>query len=177
MTRHILSQYRNAAPEHLATGTEWYDTAFTITEHLAWRYGRPITHSVVALAHLSPRITWRKNVEHLEILLSGAPRPLHVMSRSWDAAKAALEIEDPLSTFSRRALKTHSFAQAILGDRNAVVIDIWAARAAGVPEDSIRSIHRYHAVADAYRRGARRIGIAARELQAVVWCAARGTHE
>lgn len=175
ITRRILRHYREAEPEHVAAGLEWFDLAYTYCERSAWLYGVPIEHAAVALAHLSPRTTWTKNLEHLETLLSGRPQPHYVLGMTWRNAARSLSADDPLTTFGRRSLKTSNFARAILGDRNAVVVDTWVARAAGVPEDSVRAIGVYHHVADAFRRGARRVDISARDLQAVVWCSVRGT--
>lgn len=174
LTRNILKAYRCASPEDVLAGREWYDLAFTHCERLAWRHGFTVTQSAVALAHLSPRIRWWQNLQFLELLLSGQPKPHFVMTRSWDIASRSLKAENPLDSFSRVALKTGNFARAILGDPNAVVIDVWAARAAGVGESMIRSSGGYHHVAEAYRRGAHRVGIQPRELQAITWVHTRG---
>lgn len=174
LTRNILRVYRSAEAHHIQAGLSWYDVAFTECEVRAWRHDWPVVNAVCALAHLSPRITWRQNLDLLDELLAGHHKPAGCLSRSWLAASRALGSADPLATFSREALKTGNFARAILGDRNAVVVDVWSARAAGVGESMIRSSRGYHAVAEAYRRGARRVSISARDLQAVTWCHARG---
>lgn len=174
MTRHILQVYRAAEPRHITAGLGWYDLAYTECELRAWRYDWPVVNAVCAFAHLSPRITYRQNLLLLDALLSGQHKPNGCLTRSWLAASRALGSPDPLGTFSTEALKTGSFARAILGDRNAVVVDVWSARAAGVGESMVRSTRGYHAVAEAYRRGAKRVSISARDLQAVTWCHARG---
>lgn len=174
LTRNILRTYRTASPVHLASGLGWYDAAFTQCEKLGWRYGWTVTQSACALAKLSPRITWRQNLAFLEALLAGGEKPASCLTRSWTTAAHTLAAADPLATFSREALKTGNFARAILGDRNAVVVDVWSARVAGVGESMIRSTAGYHAVAEAYRRGGRRVGIAPRDIQAVTWCQVRG---
>ncbi len=63
LTRNILREYRTAADaEHLA-GVSWYDAAFTECERIAWRNGFTVTQAAVAMAHLSPSIQWRQNVD------------------------------------------------------------------------------------------------------------------
>lgn len=174
MTRNILRVYRAAEAHHVEAGLTWYDMAFTECEKRAWRHDWPVINVVCAFATLSPRITYRQNLELLDALVVGQHKPVGCLSRSWLAASRALGSADPLGTFSKEALKTGNFARAILGDRNAVVVDVWSARAAGVGESMVRSTRGYHAVAEAYRRGARRVNISARDLQAITWCHARG---
>jgi hypothetical protein len=62
-----------------------------------------------------------------------------------------------------------------LGDENAVTVDVWAARVAGVDPEILRRPREYAAVAEAYRRAAKRVGISPRKLQAITWCLIRGT--
>lgn len=176
LTRNILKCYRAAGPEHIRAGREWYDLAYTECERLVFYTGSTatVTQAVVALAHLSPRITWQKNLDNLRALLSGHPRPAWALTRSWDAALRGVVADDPLSTFGREALKTYYFAKAILGERSAVVVNVWSGRIAGVAEDSVARPKIYNMVADAYRRAARIEQIAPRDLQAATWCAIRG---
>lgn len=174
LTRHILARYRAASPQHVAEGLAWYDAAFTAAERLAWHPGASVAQAAVAIAHLSPRTTWKNNLLLAEELLLGRQRPIWALRRQWELAGASLRAEDPLSTFSTAARKTRNFAHAILGDRHAVVVDIWAARVAGASERSVRTSLGYQAVAEAYRRGSRIAGVSARDLQAITWIAIRG---
>jgi hypothetical protein len=172
--RSILRHYRAATDEARELGSQWYDTALTICREAATEHDVDLERAVCALAHLSSRMTWTKNVEAFSVLLAGQPRPAWVLTRSWKLASAALEAEDPWRTFSRRAPKTRSFAQAILGDPRAVTVDVWAARVAGVDPETLRRPAAYRDVAEAYRRAAKRVDETPRELQAITWCAIRG---
>lgn len=174
LTRNILRLYRLATPEEIEAGQHWYDEANALCVRLSSPHGHTVPQVACALAHLSPRITWKQNIEYIETMAIGKPKPRACLTRSWEAGSRALVSDDPLATFSRAALKTGAFARAILGDRNAVVVDVWSARAAGVGESMVRSTRGYHAVAEAYRRGATRERIAARDLQAIVWVHVRG---
>lgn len=173
LTRNILRYYRAAGEEMQAAGREWYDLGFTHAERLGWLHGYSATRAVVALAHLSPRTTWTNNLLLTDLLLGGHRKPSWALSRQWAIAKASLRADDPLESFSRRAVKTRSFAQAFLGDRNAVVVDAWAARVAGVDPDAIRSVTGYHEVANGYIAAARRAGEDPRAMQAITWCEIR----
>lgn len=177
MTRAILSTFRSATPQQLAYGLGWYDDAFTRVEAIAWRTGHTVTQAVVALAHLSPRTRWAENLALLDLFLQGEPKPAGVFAKSWANAMKTLSGEKPpLETFARRANKTRHFAHAILGDKHAVCVDTWTARVAGVESDRIRGQRVYNAVVDAYRNGARRVGIAPRDLQSVTWVVVRDDH-
>jgi hypothetical protein len=170
MTRSILRNYRAADENATVAGMGWYDDAYRRCEQLGHQHGHRTEVVVTAMAHLSPRMHWAKSVEALDRLLAGYPKPVAVLSRSWEAGSRCLWVERPLDTFGRRADKTRAFALAILGDTDSVVVDAWAARVAGVDPIDIHSRTGYALVRDAYRRAARRVGIPARELQAVTWC-------
>lgn len=172
--RNILRHYRAATEEAIDAGTHWYEAALAICQEAAEEYDLDLERAVCALAHLSSRLPWTKNVEAFSLLVGGQPHPAWVLTRSWRRASAALAAADPWSTFGRRASKTRSFAQAILGDENAVTVDIWAARVAGVDPEVLRRPREYAAVAAAYRRAAKRVGLSPRQLQAITWCAIRG---
>lgn len=175
LTRRILSVYRTASPEHVQAGLGWYDAASGECERVGAYHGVSLTHAVVACAHLSARVRWLDNIVLLDRLLSGQSKPRWALNRSWELALASLCAEDPLDSFGTRARKTREFARAILGLRSAVVVDTWTARAAGIHEDSARTVAGYTAVADAFRRGARIAGLAPRDLQAICWVSVRGS--
>lgn len=172
--RNILKYYRDADEDAVDAGSQWYDAALAICQQAADEHRLEVERAVCALAHLSSRLPWTKNVEAFSALVSGQPHPAWVLTRSWELATAALTADDPWSTFGRRASKTRAFARAILGDEDAVTVDIWAARAAKVDPDVLSRPKDYAAVADAYRRAAKRAGITPRKMQAIVWCAIRG---
>jgi hypothetical protein len=167
--RSILRHYRAATDETRALGGQWYPAALKLCQEAAVEREVDVVGTVCALAHLSPRTSWAKNVEAFSLLLAGESQPGWVLTRSWTLAAAALVAEDPWSTFGRRASKTRAFAQAILGDPNAVTVDVWAARVAGVDPDILSRPRDYQSVADAYIRAARRVGVSPRDLQAICW--------
>lgn len=174
LTRNILRFYRQADLEQVEAGLAWYDGAQIVCERIGERTGHTPTQAVVALAHLSPRAPWARNVVALEALLAGEPRPTGVLGRSWEAAGRSLTAEDPLATFSQQARKTAAFARAILGDGNSVCVDVWAARVAGAEARLLDSQWGYVAIAEAYRRAGAIEKVRPRDLQAITWCAIRG---
>src|SRR5665213_1142397 len=113
LTRNILRVYRSADPEHLAAGSAWYGEALLACRELAKPVGYTVEQAVVALAHLSPRVSWQANLRALGALLGGKDKPIGMLGRSWDTATRSLIADDPLESFSQGALKTRSFANAI----------------------------------------------------------------
>src|SRR4051794_20701181 len=104
-TRSILRHYRSAPPEAIEASSRWYDAALAICRHAATEHRIELERTVCALAHLSSRLPWTKNVEAFAALVIGQPRPTWVLTRSWLLASAALAATDPWSTFGRRASK------------------------------------------------------------------------
>ena len=71
--------------------------------------------------------------------------------------------------------KTNAFARAIAGDVDAVVIDVWMARAAGVKDSPSKG--EYTMCADAVRTIAAETGLSPRTVQALIWIVVRGGAE
>jgi len=70
-----------------------------------------------------------------------------------------------------------AFYAAIMGDENAVTVDVWAARAAeGERNDVAPKGARIVAIIDAYRTAAAILGVSPRECQAAVWVYTRRTY-
>jgi len=167
--RNILRHYRNATDEAIEQGNRWYDAALEICREAATEYKIGLEQTVCALAHLSSRASWSKNVQAFSILMAGEPRPAWVLTRSWTLATSALAADDPWKTFGRRAPKTRSFAKAILGDENSVTVDVWTARVAGVDPNILRRAGAYDEIGNAFRRAGKRVGVNPRDLQAICW--------
>lgn len=176
ITRKITKTYRNANDYAIAQGTVWYDDTFTLCELLSWRYNVPLDNVIVAFSHLSPRVQYVMNVRAIKALVKGENKPSGMMSTTWNRAKNSLSAENPWSTFGKNAHKTLAFAKAIAGDSNAVVVDVWAARVAGLGHlsEKLDSKRNYELIASAYTRAAKRLNVSPRELQAITWVACRG---
>jgi hypothetical protein len=83
-----------------------------------------------------------------------------------------------------RGLKTNAFARAIAGDGNAVVVDVWMCRAAGlVWGDKSKKAGtlkdapnkgEYYAIAEAVRTVAAEYSMTPAMMQAMIWIVVRG---
>ena len=94
------------------------------------------------------------------------------MSAGFERARKALESDNPLGTFG--GPKTRAFARNISGDREAVTVDVWACRVAGIDETKLSRVGVYEAVAQAYRDAASVKGVDPATMQATTWVTARG---
>lgn len=173
-TRAILARYRASDEATRTAGAVWYDEAQAYALELSDLSGYSLERVAIAIALLSPRASWQANKAAARALVTGAHKPSGMLARSWLAARNALMVDDPWALFSKRASKTCAFARAILGDSDAVVIDIWAARVAGIDPDTLSRAGVYDEVARSYRNAAARVGITPREMQAITWIQARG---
>jgi hypothetical protein len=174
----ILAWYAAATPEARRRGRQWYADARSTAQGMAVAYGVPLRTAAGVVSALSPRTQWSVNVRWAHAILAayadGADMPrvstAAFRRKSWAIAHRAdyLDMMSPTT-----APKTREFASAILGDTSAVVVDVWAARAAGESPTGLQG-RRYAAIADAYRGAARRLRMRPAILQAIVWCAIRG---
>jgi hypothetical protein len=70
-------------------------------------------------------------------------------------------------------LKTNAFARAISGDMDAVVVDVWMCRAAGLGKDAPNK-REYREIAEAVRIVAADYGYQPAVMQALIWILIRG---
>ena len=159
-----------ATGDDLRAAESWYAEARAFAESL--RVIRPewsleVAASVVSA--FSPRVTWAHNkAKALQYAQGITPKGLrsHVVA----ADRCCRDGFDGL-----RGLKTNAFARAIAGDANAVVVDVWMCRAAGLGKDAPNATE-YRAIADAVTVVADSLPltISPATLQALLWIIVRG---
>lgn len=173
---HILGVWHAATPQVIVDGAQWYDEQGRIIDDLARRAGLTREHVAAVFAHLSPRMPWTRNVYAATMLLTTGEIIPGCLSANADRARVALESADPLGTLN--GPKTARFARNLLGEREPVTIDIWAARVAlAGREDADKVLARvgmYEALEYAYQVAAERAGVDPATMQATTWVVARG---
>lgn len=175
----IVATYSRATPADIEAGARWYADGQILAVGLSERAGVSVETAAAVISHLSPRTRWGRNVAAATALLTtGDTKGTGAMRENVRRARSALTSSDPLSTL--KGPKTRRFALNILGDRNAVTIDIWAVKAAlGPQSDAVRvseQLHRagrYEALEHAYRVAAARLGVDPTTAQATAWIVAR----
>lgn len=169
----ILRAWDAATERDREAGRTWYADAAEVASELA-PYAGSVEHAATVIAHLSPRTSWARNVAGARGLVYHGMAE-HCMPANVDRARNALASKTPVATLN--GPKVRRFAQNILGDTDAVTVDVWAARVAlATPPDADRILARkgvYDALEDAYRVAARRRGVAPSVMQATTWVVAR----
>lgn len=146
----------------------WYLEAEKVAEQVAINLDVDLEKAASVVSAFSPRERWSSNItKAIEFSLGGTVRGL---PNNLTMAKNALV----LGFDALRGPKTNAFARAIAGDANAVVIDIWMCRAAGLPTDS-PSQSQYNETARAVRDVAKEFGLTPRTTQALIWVIVRGS--
>lgn len=158
-------------PEAKRDGERWYKLALMEATRLALAYDVPVRVAAGVIAALSPRKTWAQNLKLAEDCLARKK-----VGSTWALVRTAETVRDwpdspPLSTL--KGPKVRAFYEAIMGDTNAVVVDVWMLRALGF--DGIPMTRkRYQWVATKFAHYAWQLGSRPAELQAQIWCHVRG---
>ena len=146
----------------------WYFEAQEVAEDVAEILGLSLEHGASIVSAFSPRERWATNVAKAYAFANG--KPVSGLQNNLRMAEAAR-----VSGFDAlRGLKTNAFARAIAGDTDAVVIDVWMMRAAGMDNDSPTK-GQYREISDAVRIVAEEFGITPRTAQALIWIIVRGS--
>lgn len=163
----IILAWNAATPETRAAGAAWYTLA--ASECRAMLPNDP-ERAAGIVAALSPRVSWARNLTAARAVCSGE-EPRGVLRANAEKAHRIMAGEAPLAVLG--GPKVRAFFLAITGDMSSIVVDVWAARVARVPEPDTE--RRYLRAAAAYRIAARRIGHPPAHVQAATWIHIRGS--
>jgi hypothetical protein len=146
----------------------WYRDAEEVAEEVARNLDTTLEVGASVVSAFSPRERWSTNVSKaIAYSLGGRPKGLQNNLAMADAA-----IEKGFDAL--KGLKTNAFARAIAGDTDAVVIDVWMMRAAGMDNDSPNKTQ-YNMLSDLVRLVASEHGLTPRTTQALIWIVKRGS--
>lgn len=147
----------------------WYHDAQAVARDVADIMGRTLEIGASIVAAFSPRERWASNVAKAYTFAAG--KPVNGLTNNLNMAKAALDFGfDAL-----KGQKTNAFARAIAGDANAVVIDTWMIKAAGMDSNKGVNKSEYNMLADTVKRIANEHGLTPRTAQALIWIVQRGS--
>jgi len=173
----IVSTFNRATAADIEAGAQWYGEGENFIRSLAAQTGRDIETVAAVVAHLSPRTTWQRNLFGATMLLTTGTAPTCIAANV-ERARKALDSADPRSTFGKGAPKTRRFMANLLGERDVVTVDVWAARVALGPRDDaeqcLSRVGVYDAIERAYIIAAQRLGVDPVTVQATTWIVARG---
>lgn len=171
LTRRILAVFDRATAAQIESGATWYDEARELAFHLGRNSGHGLEHAAAVISHLSPRTTWTRNVAGAISLLTYGEQADGIIGANFERARDSLSFDRPEESFG--GPKTLRFYLNIVGDTEAVTVDVWAARVAGVDETLLPRVGVYDAIELAYQRAARRRGVEPTTMQATTWIVAR----
>lgn len=171
----ILATWEKATETQIESGAQWYLRAQQTADDMAAAYGCTSETVAAVIAHLSPRTPWSRNITGTAVVLSGNTMP-GLLGMNLRNAQRAMASNDAIGTLN--GSKVRSFAANILGDHDAVTVDVWAARVAlGAEMDYAKILNRagvYEAIAECYRQIARQVGVSAATMQATTWLVISG---
>lgn len=172
----IEATYLMANRSQREEGCAWYVNALSLALLISAAHDLTIEQSAGLIAQLSPRLSWSRNVTAAHLVASGETSVPGVLGRNIKSAIVTMNSDDPASTIN--GPKTSAFYRNILGDLNAVTIDVWAARTAlGIFEGTevyLKRVGVYDAIAHAYKVAAIRLRMHPAHVQAVCWIVERG---
>ena len=149
----------------------WYREAEEVAEEVARNLDTTLEVGASVVSAFSPRERWSTNVaKAIAYSLGGRPKGL----------QNNLTMADNACTMgfgALRGLKTNAFARAIAGDTDAVVIDTWMLKAAGMDSNKGVNKTQYKELSDIVRNVASDHGITPRTAQALIWIVKRGSAE
>jgi hypothetical protein len=154
-----------------ASADAWYTEAGDFARRLCFirpEWSMEISCSVVSA--FSPRVTWAHNKRKAQEYAQGI-MPKGLRSHVDAADRCVREGFNGL-----RGPKTNAFARAIAGDKDAVVVDVWMCRAAGLGKDA-PNVGEYRTIANAVRNVASSYNMDAATMQALLWIIIRGKAE
>lgn len=165
-----------ATDTDVENGRDWYPSARRIVDTIAERSGTAPDRVAAAMAALSPRNPWYWNVQDAAAYAHAAAEGAEDAptattfganrTRAWAMVRGGLD-------WTTSALKVRSFVSNIMGDPDAVTVDVWAIRVATAGEQStVKNDRQYTEVAAAYREVAAEYGESPRDLQAITWTTA-----
>lgn len=150
--------------------SKWYVDAERIAEQVATNLNTTLEVGASVVSAFSPRERWSVNVARAISFSLG--KEVHCLKNNIVMANNALT----LGFHALKGLKTNSFAKAIAGDEQAVVIDVWMLRAVGI-EKKTPNQTQYNELAMAVKSAAFAVGMTPRSAQALIWIIVRGSAE
>jgi hypothetical protein len=146
----------------------WYDEAHAIARSLSDLCGLSIEKCASIIAAFSPRERWASNVKYAHMFINGGTPP--TLTNNINMAYAAMS----LGFNALNGRKTNAFARNIAGDKDAVTIDVWMIRAAGMDANKGVNDTEYRILAEVVKELAANRGMYPATAQALIWIIVRG---
>lgn len=159
-----------ATPSDIAAALSWYDEARDLANEMADMGNVSFDQACCIIAAYSIRRDWKTNERFAREFAAGSrPKAMRSIDKIIDNI---MEYDDPFTALNGD--KTNSFAHNIAGDMEAVTLDVWMIRAAGM--DATKSLNKtqYREISAILKAEAANAGILPAIFQALVWIVIRG---
>ncbi|HSE44257.1 MAG TPA: hypothetical protein VLA89_02900 [Gemmatimonadales bacterium] len=170
--RMLLALYDQASPAVRRRGRSWYPECSRQLRQIADRTGVRPAHAAAVFSIVSPVVQVSTALLWTEEILRGDRVGGRFPNVQAPKIRAALETTRPIHRLN--GPKVQPFYRALMGDPDALVLDRWAAFAAGY-EDRSKNIPPAvrRQIEAAYRAAAAAVGETVRAFQAIIWIVVR----
>lgn len=173
--RELAAVFDETPADRRRRGRRWYPAMREWAEQLAAETGYTLEQVVAVLAITSPGAQLVTNQDWTEQVCRGEKQTAGRFPNV-NRPKIAGVLASPEAAHEYViGPKVGPFHHAILGDRDALVIDRWATAAANPFRDDALSDPGRRCIESAYRSLARKRRLKVRELQAIIWTQVRET--
>ena len=158
----------------ITSAESWYQEANDFGHHLTTLGDLTFDQACVIIATYSIRQRWAKNVD-LATRFAEGERDLPTLGALNRIAENAIRFDDPYTALNGN--KTWSFAHNIAGDLDAVTLDVWMLRSAGLDHKKTPGKKLYLELAESVRNAALLFDLGSlkpAQYQALVWIITRG---
>lgn len=174
----LRAAYDRATPEQVRRGRAWYDAARNACASIEAETGVALDRVAAVMAITSPDAKLSTNVawtraDCLRKLRGQTLRGGRYPTDQAPKVQRALDQRRPNPGLHVTGPKVSAFYRAIMGDDDVLVIDRWAAFAAGYPRDTPPNRTQAATIEAAYRTVSADVGESVRDFQAIVWIVTR----
>ena len=167
----LVSLYEKAS-RHTSSGEGLVSGSEPALREIAARNECPLSHAVAVFSIVSPAVQLTTALRWTEEILAGERAGGRFPNVQAPKIEAACSTRYPVSRVT--GPKVNAFYRAIMGDRDALVLDRWAIFAAGYPKPRSEVPRTLRMELDAaYRAAAAACGETVRAFQAIVWISRR----
>ncbi len=145
--------------------SSWYNVALAESVWVCELENWPVKRFIDILAITSPRVAIRRNVR----LALQYCRSRRVFTSTMKQTTQSLKTYEATGEISKRGLKITAFRNALLGDRSAIVLDVWIARALKVDQLYFSTKVGYAHASQRMLQASKRFKMHPRDFQACVW--------
>lgn len=165
---------KTATPAQIEQAVQWYADAELVAHEMILIFAKrginvTLENTASVISGFSPRNRWSRNVIQALNFAHGLDNYVGLKNNLVMAENAMTQGFDAL-----KGMKTNSFARNIAGDENAVTIDVWMMRAAGLNADSPNKTQ-YKELSQAVTDVAIEFRMTPRAMQALIWIIFRGS--